>query len=169
MANSLNSLGALAVVLADLQARAMPAASGLSEPDMSVLLRVYADPGCAIRDIAALTRTAHPGAVRTVDRLQAGGLLERRAARDGRVASLAATSKGREVAEAALRAREHALASRLATLDDDEQAALIGFAGSLAERVRPHLARGLAGLPDVRPQRLPERGVSCWRGFAHAA
>ena len=74
-----------------------------------------------IRTVLGLTSS---GAVRLVDRLEAGGLVERRSATDGRETVVALTAAGRRAAAGVARARAGVLEEVLGPLDAAERAAL---------------------------------------------
>ncbi|MFC4015271.1 MarR family winged helix-turn-helix transcriptional regulator [Nonomuraea purpurea] len=92
-----NLLGALGIALADAQTAELAAASGLAPTDAAALNAVGVAPGCSIRAVRVALGITHPGTVRTVDRLAAAGLVERRAGVDGRTVSLYLTAAGEEV------------------------------------------------------------------------
>ena len=105
-----NTLGALALAVADRvqEAVAAVAGHGASGPAALVALDGFAGGGSidALRRILGLT---HSGAVRLVDRLTAARLVERRIGPDARAVSLHLTPEGRRVARRVLAAREAAL------------------------------------------------------------
>jgi DNA-binding MarR family transcriptional regulator len=90
---------------------------------------------------------SHPGCVRLVDRLEADGLVERRAARDGRAVALFLTPAGHDLREALLAGRLAAILPILQPLDDAEEAALAGLLHKLlaalpgSDNERCHLCR----------------------------
>jgi DNA-binding MarR family transcriptional regulator len=110
-----NLAGAFGLAAADAQrAASTPAA----------LTTLLAYPGIPIQRLRRALGLTHSGGVRLVDRLEADGLVRRRAADDGRVAALELTAAGRERARAVLAQREDALADLLAPLHADEREAL---------------------------------------------
>jgi MarR family transcriptional repressor of emrRAB len=86
---------------------------------------------------------SQPAAVKTVDRLAADGLLERRAGGDRRTLSLYLTPAGESAAARILARRRTALRSLLDPLAEHERAALT-----------PLLERLVAALADDRPTAL---------------
>jgi DNA-binding MarR family transcriptional regulator len=161
-----NILGALGVGLSDTAALAVTSATGLDETAAAALLTVAERPGQSVSDLAAGLGTTHSGAVRTADRLERLGLLQRRPGADRRTARLELTSDGAELAGRALAARRTALAGLLARVDDEAIPAL-----------RQAIESILSGLPRTRHDawhicRLCEhavcRGTDCPVGSAVA-
>lgn len=135
-----NVLGALGVGLSDVAGSAVTSATGLDETAAAALLTVAAHPGQPISDLAAGLGVTHSGAVRTADRLQDLGLVERyHPADDRRVTRLKPTSRGAALADQALSARRTALAGLLEQVDQ----ALIPALGQAIEAI-------LRGLPGSR-------------------
>ena len=166
-----NLLGALVLAVADrVQADLEETARhGASAPAALVLLSGWLR-GASVDRLRHVIRLSHSGTVRLVDRLQASGLLERRAAPDGRAVSLVPTPAGDEIAARVGRARAGAMAEVLAPLTSEERDALV-----------PLLERLLAGVvaaggdpgricrlcePDVcgHPERCPVTQASRARG-----
>lgn len=113
-----NILGALGVGVSDLAGSAAMSATDLDETAVAALLTVAARPGQAISDLAAGLGITHSGAVRTVDRLQGLGLMERHQFTDDRrTIRLTLTGRGAELADRALSARRTALAGLLEHVD----------------------------------------------------
>jgi MarR family transcriptional repressor of emrRAB len=115
-----NLLGALALTLADQIDMGSDAAA-------LITLRNYAEgePLDLLRRALALS---HPGVVRLADRLERGGLVERRRSkRDGRAVALRLTPAGRRAAAEAQAARADAVDTALAALGTDERRALDGM------------------------------------------
>jgi DNA-binding MarR family transcriptional regulator len=115
-----NLLGALALTLADQIDMGSDAAA-------LITLRNYAEgePLDLLRRALALS---HPGVVRLADRLERGGLVERRRSeRDGRAVALRLTPAGRRAADEAQAARADAVDTALAALGTDERRALDGM------------------------------------------
>jgi MarR family transcriptional regulator, negative regulator of the multidrug operon emrRAB len=115
-----NLLGALALTLADQIDMGSDAAA-------LITLRNYAEgePLDLLRRALALS---HPGVVRLADRLERGGLVERRRSkRDGRAVALRLTPAGRRAAAEAQAARADAVDTALAVLGTDERRALDGM------------------------------------------
>lgn len=119
-----NILGALGVGLSDVAASAVTSATGLDETAAAALLTVFTRAGQPVSDLACCLGTTHSGAVRTVDRLQQAGLLERRRGEDRRTARLELTAEGTALAGRGLAARRAALARLLARVDEQAVPAL---------------------------------------------
>lgn len=135
-----NVLGALGVGLSDVAGSAVTSATGLDETAAAALLAVAARPGQPISDLAAGLGVTHSGAVRTADRLQDLGLVERyHLAADRRVTLLKLTIRGVALADHALSARRAALAGLLERVD---QAAM--------PSLRRTIEAILGGLPRTR-------------------
>jgi len=135
MLNPENLLGALALGIADAQARCW----GQSEAALAILNTLHEAPGSSISALAAVTARSHSGTVRTVEALEGRGFIARQPGRDARTASLVLTEAG-AAARAGLQAgRQAVLAAALAPLDAGERAAFAGLA-----------ARILAGLTTSR-------------------
>jgi DNA-binding MarR family transcriptional regulator len=159
-----NILGALGVGLSDVAASAVTSATGLDETAAAALLTVLTRAGQSVSDLASCLGTTHSGAVRTVDRLQHLGLLERRQGEDRRTARLQLTAEGAALAGRGLAARRGALAGLLARVDEQAVPAL-----------RDAIEAILQGLPRTRQDawhicRLCEhavcRGTDCPVGSA---
>ena len=90
-----NLLGALAVAVTDDIGRSMAAATDLPQTDAACLNLVAHHDGCSIRLLSEILGLTHPGTVRVVDRLAAGGLVERGSGPDGRTVGLHLTTTGR--------------------------------------------------------------------------
>lgn len=91
-----NLLGALGLALADALTAQLATSSGLPPTDAAALNAIGQLPGCSIAAVRMTLGITHPGTVRTIDRLVAAGLVERRAGVDGRTVSLHLTSTGEE-------------------------------------------------------------------------
>jgi DNA-binding MarR family transcriptional regulator len=128
---------ALADVLRDATERA--ADHGASAPAALAALETYLD-GSSIDELRRVLGITHSGAVRLVDRLEAGGLLRRTAAGDARARGLVLTSAGRRAAQRVLAERAVALDAALAPLSDAERDQL----GALLGRVVGGLTGGRA-------------------------
>ena len=159
-----NVLGALGVGLSDVTASAVTSATGLDETATAALLTVFTRPGQSVSDLAAGLGTTHSGAVRTADRLQQLGLLQRRHGSDRRTTRLEMTAQGTVLAGRALAARRTTLTELLARVDQQELPAL-----------REAVEAILRGLPGTRHDawhicRLCEhaacRGADCPVGSA---
>ena len=125
-----NVLGALGLVLADRLAEAAERAGGQSAA--AALVTLYGTrAGVRIDGLARVVGLSHSGAVRLVDRLAAGGLLERRRGADQRSAALHLTPAGRRAARHSLAERRAAMQSVLTLLTDDQQTQLADVAESV--------------------------------------
>lgn len=127
-----NLLGALSLAVADRVRTATEQAGGhgAAAPAALSALHEFLGGGTIeqLRDVVGLS---HSGAVRLVDRLEADGLVERRAGRDARAVSVRLTRAGRRRAERVLAARAAVLEGLVADLDADERVA----ATAVLERV----------------------------------
>ena len=99
---------------------------GVSSADAMVLFDLRRHPGSGVSDLAAMAQIARSVVSERVKRLEAAGLLERdnveRA--DKRRVGLVVTASGHAVLARMARARRDRIAARLATLTDDERAAI---------------------------------------------
>ena len=87
--------------------------------------------GRSVEDLRRAVGLPPSGAVRVVDRLVAGGLVERRRGADGRSVALVLTTEGRRLATQARGARLATLHDVLGVLDDREQAELAAILDKL--------------------------------------
>jgi MarR family transcriptional regulator, negative regulator of the multidrug operon emrRAB len=117
-----NLLGALGIALVDAQTSELAASSGLAPTDAAALNAIGLAPGCSIRAVRVALGITHPGTVRTVDRLAAAGLVERRAGVDGRTVSLHLTAAGEETWQRQTAARLGWLERTVAQLPPAERA-----------------------------------------------
>lgn len=166
-ARTANLLGALALGLADeigAAAERQAAHGGAAPAGLSAIGHA---PGLTIERLSRALGLSHPGTVRLVDRLAAGGLVERRPARDGRAVALHLTPAGEQRRAAVLAERRVALEGALATLSGGEQERL----AVLLEKLLKGLVRGEAHAGAVC--RLCEEAVCAdcpvERGLAGAA
>jgi MarR family transcriptional regulator, negative regulator of the multidrug operon emrRAB len=140
MGHAANVVGAgvlaLAEVLRDATERA--ADHGSSAPAALAALETYLD-GSSIDELRRVLGITHSGAVRLVDRLEAGGLLRRTVVGDARARGLVLTPAGRRAAQRVLDDRAAALAMALAPLSAAEQ-----------EQLGTLLGRVVGGLTDGR-------------------
>jgi MarR family transcriptional regulator, negative regulator of the multidrug operon emrRAB len=142
-AREANLLGALGLAVADRLAEAADPRAAGSAAEALVTLHGTGG-GLSIDALARVVGLSHSGAVRLVDRLQAAGLVERRAGADQRSTSLRLTVTGRRAARRALARREAAVQELLAPLSaaDRESVArlselvLAGAARTAGERER---------------------------------
>ncbi|HEX7746835.1 MAG TPA: MarR family winged helix-turn-helix transcriptional regulator [Micromonosporaceae bacterium] len=121
VAREANVLGALSLVVTDLTAQAVAAATGQSvsaAAALSALDQFLDRPSLdQLRKVLGLTPS---GAVRLVDRLAGAGLVERGPGGDGRSRSVVLTEAGRRAAERIGQARASLLGTALADLTPAE-------------------------------------------------
>src|SRR5260221_6499966 len=111
---TLNMLGALALALADRIATRAEAASSLHDSAASALVVIANHPGEHIDAIRRTLGLTHSGAVRLIDGLEAGGLVERRRSdRDARAIALWATTSCDATAIPIISGRRPELAAEL--------------------------------------------------------
>lgn len=131
-----NILGALALALTDeIRAHAEGLTSIRGEAP-SALVSIGHEPGCSIDFLSKALRLSHPGTVRLVDRLEGAGLIERRAASDGRAVALHLTEAGSRRRRKVLAGRQNSLDRVLATLTPAQQEQLAALAGQLLKAQR---------------------------------
>jgi DNA-binding MarR family transcriptional regulator len=131
-------------------------AHGGAVPAALVHLEAYPDE--PLDSLRVALQISQPGTVRVVDRLQAQGLLERRAGPDGRTRALRLTAAGLAAAAAVRRRRAAALSQLTASLSAAERAKLL----PLLERITAALAADRAGA--VATCRLCDRSICCGTG-----
>ena len=121
----LHRLSALVTALDDRVRAAVEAASGVAGTGPDALLTIGHVPGLRVDDLAAMLRVSHSGAVRTVDRLVAAGLVVRRpAADDRRTVALGLTEPGKRLRRVVVEARNREIDAALALLEPRQQRAL---------------------------------------------
>jgi DNA-binding MarR family transcriptional regulator len=110
------------------------AASGLGGPALSALSVVVFGGPLSLGRLAEAERVRPPTMTRTVQGLEAAGLVRRDAdPSDGRVVNIRATPKGVQVLQAARARRVSALAESVETLQDADLRALEHAVGLLEE------------------------------------
>ena len=125
MPDPIHRLCALVTALDDRIRDAVEAASGLTGTGPAALATIGLAPGLRIDELAGMLRVSHSGAVRTVDRLAAAGLVVRHpAAGDRRSVALGLTDLGERRRRLVLEARSRAVAAALAPLDPAQRRAL---------------------------------------------
>ena len=134
-----NLLGALALAVTDRMQLAVARATGLSGSAPAALVTLESPAGgTTLETLSGALSLSHSGAVRLVDRLVAGGLVERRRGRDQRSLELALTPAGRRAVRQIREARESACDAILAVLTDDQRMLLTdsqtAMLGELEER-----------------------------------
>jgi DNA-binding MarR family transcriptional regulator len=120
-ARSANLLGALTVALGDELAAATEAGAGHKAACPAAIVSVGGYPNQSIENLRRALGLSHSGTVRLLDRLEAEGVVERRAGRDGRSVSLVLTPAGRRTYQRVQDARREAMAGALALLSPAEQ------------------------------------------------
>jgi MarR family transcriptional regulator, negative regulator of the multidrug operon emrRAB len=131
-ARTQNLLGSAALAVVDRMVTATEEAAGhtRSAPAAIAALATFLD-GVSIDYIAQTLGLTHSAAVRLIDRLEEGGLVERRRGADGRSVSVVTTRAGQRAGERILAARERALEELVGALSASEQQALAGALESL--------------------------------------
>ena len=98
---------------------------GLTGGQVSLLVQIKYAPGIGVRELAARERMSVPGMSKFVTRLEEAGLIERHeVGGDKRRVGLHVTPAGHRVLRSVKSKRTAWLAARLATLDDEQLAAL---------------------------------------------
>jgi DNA-binding MarR family transcriptional regulator len=121
---TLNLLGALALSIMDEMKAAVEAIAEQGGEAPAALVTLGVEPGLSINALRQILNLSHPGTVRLVDRLEAQGLVERRAGADGRTLALFLTDAGRERRRAILAKRRQQLQGMVSSLTDNEQTQL---------------------------------------------
>ena len=93
---------------------------GVTGGQVSLLIKVQKEPGIGIRELAQWERMSTPGMSKYVARLEAAGLVRRRALDDRRRVGLELTQTGSHVLSSVKRRRTAWLAERLRGLSPDE-------------------------------------------------
>ena len=131
-----NLLGALAVALADEIHDDAKARTEIGGEAPAALVFIGHAPGCSIDFLARLLRLSHPGTVRLVDRLVVAGLVERRAASDGRAVALHLTDVGARRRRKLLAGRQTALDKAVTVLSPTQREQLATIAEVLLKSLR---------------------------------
>ena len=152
-----NLLGVTALAAVDRLRPPVDEQAGHGGGAAGALVHLHAWPGESVESLRRVLGISQPATVRTVNRLVADGLLERRDGPDRRTVALVLTAAGEAAAERVLAARTEALRDFLAPLDERERAQLL----PLLERLAGAQADDRAGA--VRVCRLCDRS-SCYRG-----
>src|SRR5689334_10806865 len=139
-----NLLAALALAVSDRIELAVARATGLEARAPAALLTLDS-PGAAptVSGLAAALKLTHSGTVRLVDRLAAGGLVERRPGSDRRSVELALTPEGRRMVARVRSARDNIAVDLLDLLTDDQQLQLTA------------IQEAILGVVDERNTELP--------------
>ena len=134
-----NLLGAASLAIVDGMDEAARGALRLGGQAAGALVLIGMSPGITIKHVAERLRLSHPGAVRLIERLVAGGWVRRESGDDRRSVRLTLTAEGAEQLKRLHRARGEKLAAVTAILTDAER-----------EMLEPMLARLLVALtPDL--------------------
>ena len=120
-----NLLGALVLALGDELGAATTEGAGHGAAFPAAIVTVGANPGWTIERLRRALGLSHSGTVRLLDRLEAEGIVERRAGQDGRSVALSLTTAGRRSYNRILQARRSAMSSALASLSGAERGQLI--------------------------------------------
>jgi MarR family transcriptional repressor of emrRAB len=135
-AHLINTLGALALAVADALREATERAAGMTGAAPAALIALHQFlGGRTTEDLAQATGLTHSGAVRLVDRLVDSGLVERRPGRDDRSLSIVLTAAGRALSKKITVARAAAIESTLVGLGSDDRRALAGLVESLVATI----------------------------------
>jgi len=117
-----NLLGALVVALADAMRTNIESASGQGVTAAAALATAFAFPGRSVDHLRRIVGLSAAGTTRLVDKLQADGLIERRASLDdGRSRAVLLTEAGSKSADAVLKARRSVYSRALAALSMRER------------------------------------------------
>jgi len=148
-----NLLGVAALAAVDRLKPPVDREAGHGGGAAGALVHLHAWPGASVEALHGVLGISQPATVRTVNRLVADGLVERRPGPDRRTVALVLTPAGRAAAERVLEARAAALEELLEPLDEGERAQLL-----------PLLERLVAALADerdgaLRVCRLCDRGA----------
>lgn len=143
--------------------RAIFAEFGLTEPQWRVLRVLWQHEEIAFRELAEATLVPAPSLVGVVDRLHAGGLVERRRSEsDRRNVYVRATSTGHALEAEVMPAVEAAYRELRAMLDDERWGGLVDGLKLLAAT---NTTSGDDAGDDERPRTVPRRhGANTSRG-----
>jgi MarR family transcriptional repressor of emrRAB len=146
-------LGVTALATSDRLRAAVEGDLGTGGSAPAALVHLQAWPGASVEELRRVLGISQPATVRMLDRLEAGGLVERRPGADRRTLALHLTARGDAAAKRLLEQRAGSLEAVLGRLREDERAAL-----------EPLLERVVAALADDRPGalrvcRLCDRGA----------
>jgi|KBSSwiStaDraftv2_1062776.scaffolds.fasta_scaffold850293_1 DNA-binding MarR family transcriptional regulator len=121
-----NVLAAWAIALSDAVRGAVEDATGMAGSGPAALVAVVADPGMSIEELRRVLALTHPGTVRLVDRLVDNGWVQRQHG-TGRTIRLHPTSWGRTVERRLAAAREHAVATLLGAMPEQDVHLMAGL------------------------------------------
>lgn len=138
-----NVLGAFLIALSDSMVRDMESHAPEPGPAVSALALLGDAPGMSIEQLRRILGLSHPGAVRLVDRLTAGGLVRRQAStNDRRAVEVHLTEVGWKSSASILCARQRNMASALKHLEPSERKAF-------GELVQKMLVKFIGGTEDA--------------------
>jgi MarR family transcriptional regulator, negative regulator of the multidrug operon emrRAB len=127
-----NMVGALALALSDSFMLATQEQAPELGPAAAALALLGHEPGMPIERLRRALGLSHSGTVRLIDRLVAGGLIERHSSeQDRRAVALHLTASGEEKCAAILAVRRQRISQALKVLDPDELESL----GKIAEKL----------------------------------
>ena len=118
---TLNLLGALALTIADDLNAVVKANAGYGGEAPAALVTLGAEPGISINLLRQILNLSHPGTVRLIDRLEAEGLVERRAGADGRTLALFLTDAGYKRRQTILAERRQQLQVAISSLTPEDR------------------------------------------------
>jgi DNA-binding MarR family transcriptional regulator len=120
-----NIVGALALAVADALLREAEGKAPEPGPAAAAISLLAHEPGMSVDRLRRALSLSHPGAVRLVDRLEADGVVIRKASeRDRRAVALYLTDAGRKTCTKIRAARRGSLTRILDALDAEERATL---------------------------------------------
>jgi MarR family transcriptional regulator, negative regulator of the multidrug operon emrRAB len=134
-----NLLAALALAVSDRIELAVARATGLEARAPAALLTLDSPSGArTVSGLAGALKLTHSGTVRLVDRLAAGGLVERRRGSDRRSVELALTPEGRRMVARVRAARADTAANLLSLLTTEQQTQLTIVQEAILGAVQEH-------------------------------
>lgn len=111
--------------------------SGLSMPQVSVLLRLHYRGACGISELGEYLTVTNAAASQMIDKLVGMGLLERSEdASDRRAKQVTLTARGRELIDAGIEARRHWMEQLTTTLSREQQQEIAAALTLLTEAAR---------------------------------
>ncbi|WP_040586996.1 MarR family transcriptional regulator [Allomesorhizobium alhagi] len=136
-----NLLGALVVALGDAMRTNVESASGHGVTAAAALATAFAFPGRSVDHLRQIVGLSAAGTTRLVDKLQADGLIERRASlADGRSRAVTLTKAGSKSADAVLEARRTVYAHALAVLSARDRKQLARMLDAMLTALTPDRA-----------------------------
>lgn len=140
-----NIIGAFAFRVADAVNAVTQEKLDIAGPTAAAIALIEHDPGITIELLRKGLGLSHPGTVRVVNRLVAGGLVERRPSlQDRRAVELWLTADGVEAVLDIFDARRSTIATLLGGLSDSERDALEGIVEKLLSTTVNDLAHAYA-------------------------